>query len=392
MVGARGLKHDFLKSSYLVNLDSEEDWKITVGCAGGFNVDHTLELEVEDSIDVIKNSCAIHLSLSECQSGHSGCEIHIGRANPISCIGRILRRVETELAEVCCSDTAQPGGAEPSTEGRGKVRLAMVTGGAKRNVIPADASAVMVVDKVFGDKVMDMALDEFNKIMQEYELLEPTMKFEAIEVSAPQDPSTLLTPACSHKLISLILTAPHGVLRMSPVTPDIVETSINFYSIRIHAPSSPTSSASTPSSSSSTAAGGSTSHTNPVAVMGFFARSLCNSQLAYLQSTLEARCGLMGLTTTPPLNFYYGWAPDVTSDLFHATRQAFVEVQGKEPVVSSIHAGLECGIIMGVFPNLKSISIGPHITSPHTINESLHLTSVKPFYETTRRLLVNLAK
>jgi len=344
MVGARALKPEFLKIGYLVNLDSEEDWKITVGCAGGFNVDETLEVEVEKDMANITGCQAISIALSEFKSGHSGVDIHLGRANPISCLGRVLRRVETDGVSV---------------------RLSELSGGTKRNVIAADARAVIVVGKDDVEKAVEAASDEFNKIKEEYETIEPSMKFESENVALPTDPSFVLTQESSHKVISIVFTAPHGVLRMSPITPDIVETSTNFFSVRIDRPSSSV-------------------------VFGFFARSLSNTQMQMMMAQMSARCELLGLKSTPPQNFYYGWAPDVTSDLFQATKKAFVEAQGKEPEISSIHAGLECGILMGVYPHMKCVSIGPHITNPHTVRESLHLKTLKPFFETLKRLLEHI--
>ncbi|KAH7831119.1 putative Xaa-His dipeptidase [Monocercomonoides exilis] len=359
MVGARGIKPGFLKSNLLVNLDSEEDWRITVGCAGGFNVDHTLPIEVEKDVNSLEGCEAIHVSISDCMSGHSGCEIHLGRLNPIIALGRLLRRVEKNGVEL---------------------RLAMIAGGTKRNVIPADSKAIIIVKKEENEKVLDIMEVEWNAIREECEAIEPNVKMEAIVVSMPSDPSAVLTKESSHKLLSAVITSPHGVLRMSPVVPGLVESSINFFSVRLN-PESSTAASSEASSSSAASSS---------IVLSFFARSSSDSQLDLIWEQLLARCELLGMTSGPQQNFYHGWQPDTSTSLFKATDKAFREAHGKEPEIYAVHAGLECGILSGALEGLKCISLGPYVTSPHTTQESLHLKSIKPFYDTVKNLLKEL--
>ncbi|KAK2961703.1 aminoacyl-histidine dipeptidase [Blattamonas nauphoetae] len=338
MKGARALKAGFLKSEFLVNLDSEEDWRITVGCAGAFNVTHTGEAEKGQ---ISEGSEALKLSLSQFKSGHSGCDIHLGRANANSVLGRLLDSIVRAKIAFQLSD---------------------VNGGDKRNVIPSSATAVVVVKKEEAEKVKEVLEKEMSTIKSEYLQIDPSILLTVSPVSLP---SFVTTPSAAVTITQSALTAPHGVLRSSPIDPSLVETSVNFFHFAVREG---------PDGKITTE-------------YEFFARSLRDSQLELQISSLSSRAALLGLSTSDPLNFYNGWAPDLTTSLFKATKAAFEQAQKKEPEIYTVHAGLECGIMMGQFPNLKCVSLGPHVTSPHTIEESLHLKSVKPFFETVIGLL-----
>lgn len=407
MVGARKLRPDFIKSGYLINLDSEEDWRICVGCAGAFNLEHVLPLSV--LTETIKSEITtethsvLSFSISKCRSGHSGCDIHLNRINPISALGRIL-------------DTAlYPNNSSPSPSSASSPSLAVspayllnANGGSKRNVIPAGAEFVLLVGKTREEVVRQAVQREFDAVKQEYLLEEPNMVLSIQTQPFPENSaSTVVFDAVStERLVKAVLIAPHGVLRMSPAVAGLVESSVNFFNVHLSTPtlssrdtcltckqkeenqqqlssSSSTSADDAVTSSSSFAAPPYAAH------LGLFPRSSSNSQLAYIHTYLQAHASILGAVQTEKENFYYGWDPDTSPQnvLLQTAIKAFREAQQKEPEIYAVHAGLECGIIMGIYPKLKCISLGPYLTSPHTPEETLYLKSVIPFYNTLLKTL-----
>ena len=324
MTGAFGLKKGELDGDYLLNLDSETEGELYVGCAGGVDATMTIPYTLEKAP---KDYTAVRLTIGGLQGGHSGMDISTGRGNANKILFRTLRWV------------AECG-----------IRLYKVEGGSLRNAIPRDAEAILAFPKEHKDCI----LKEFDKVAgwvkKELSTTEPDffMSYEAIRM-----PQNVMTEADTQKLINLMMVAPNGVQRMSADMDNLVETSLNL----------------------------ARAYTNgkTFTLMALLrssvdtAKDALAERLVCLAEMAGGNCKLTGA--------YPGWKPNKQSGLLKTMQETYMKLYNKKPEVMAIHAGLECGLLGGKYPEMEMISFGPTLKSPHSPDERANIESVVKFYE-----------
>lgn len=325
MYGAFDLKGGWLQGKYLLNLDSETEGELYVGCAGG--VDTTAVFDYEP-VETEEGDIALRIAIKGCKGGHSGCDINLQRANAIKQLFRVLKEAVVSY----------------------EARLASVEGGSLRNAIPREASAVITIPQENYDDVTDMVARWEDQLLSEFEGIEPDMKLTVEEVECPKQE---MPEDVQDFLIHAITLCPHGVYRMIPEMPDIVETSNNLAMIE-------------------TKEGKVTAYC--------LTRSSVESRKEELQSVIESAFSLAGAKVTFS-GSYPGWKPNFKSPLLATMKSIYEQQFGNAPRVVIIHAGLECGIIGRNYPNMEMISFGPTIEHPHSPDERVNIATVQKFYQ-----------
>ena len=333
LTGAAGLGDDMLAGRQLLNLDSEEEGIITIGCAGGGDTHLQLPMAEERA-----EGSAVHIVIQGLKGGHSGVDIHLQRANAIKVLSRALYAAWLE---------------EP-------FRVADLSGGNAHNAIPREASATVVLK---GEKEVarfrGRLEEELDTIVHESSTVDPGMTFEVTEVSTPP---TVWDEVTTRRGLALLTTLPHGVVRMSPDIPGLVETSTNL----------------------AVAA-----RRNGDLDILLSSRSSVESALRALRQRIRSAGSLAGAEAEEE-DAYPGWEPDVGSRLLGVVKEVYAEHLG-EPEVGAIHAGLECGIIGEKYDGMDMVSFGPQIEFPHSPDERVKIDSVQSFYVVLRALLERLS-
>ena len=337
LTGASGLADGMLSGRRLINLDSEEERVLTIGCAGG--ADSHIHLATERSA-VADESSALGISLAGLKGGHSGVDIHLQRGNAIKLLSRALHAVALE---------------EP-------VRIVELSGGNAHNAIPREARAVIVLPAGEGipATVKQRLREELEAAAAELQAADPGMSFEVTEQEVP---SEALTEVSSHKLLSLVTALPHGVMAMSPHMPGLVETSTNLAVVREEAGR---------------------------AFILMSSRSSVMSALQALRHRIRSTADLAGADVEEK-DGYPAWQPDMQSPLLQVVRDVHERIAG-EAEIGAVHAGLECGIIGEKYPGMDMISFGPQIDFPHSPDERVKVPSVTEFYEVLNATLEELAR
>ncbi|MDD2645803.1 MAG: aminoacyl-histidine dipeptidase [Bacteroides sp.] len=325
MVGAFGLKEDTLQGEILLNLDSEDEGDLYIGCAGGTDVVATIAYKevAPDSEDV-----AYSITLRGLKGGHSGMEINTGRANANKLIVRFLRD-----AVLSC-----------------EARLADWEGGNMRNAIPREAHATLTIPKENVQELKNLALEYEATFNEEYGEIENKIVLTVEEQELPQ---AIIPQEIQDNFIQAVYACQNGVKRMIPAIPDIVETSSNLAIVTIG---------------------------KGKARIEIMARSSSDSMKEYLITSLGACFSMAGMKVEF-IGDYSGWQPHTDSPILQAMKKVYEEKFGETPNVQVIHAGLECGIIGAIYPHLDMISFGPTIRSPHSPDEKTYIPSVVKFYE-----------
>ena len=325
MTGAFGLKAGELHGDYLLNLDSETEGELYVGCAGGIDAALSIPYATEKAP---KGMVAYKLTIGGLKGGHSGMEINTGRANANKLLFRHLRWV------------AECG-----------IRLISIEGGNMRNAIPRDAEAVIAMPKEHEECI----LKEFEKVAgwvkKELANVEPDfcMKYEKVRMNP-----TVSEEEGTQKISNLMMVAPNGVIRMSKDMEGLVETSLNL-AIAKTTPSKKFVVYALLRSSVDTAK------------EALAERLVCLAELA------GGKCQLSGA--------YPGWKPNMESPLLKSMKATYKKLYKKEPAVMAIHAGLECGLLGGKYPDMDMISFGPTLNSPHSPDERANIPSCVKFYD-----------
>lgn len=333
MFGASGLTPDELKGEILLNLDSEEEGVLYIGCAGGIDINASLQyMEVESEEDDV----AVKISLKGLRGGHSGLEIDGGRANANKLMARFVREVILEL------------GAE----------LSSWQGGNMRNAIPRSCDVVLTLPKEGEEELRTMA-KKFEKLYNEefYPIEEGiTLSVESVEM-----PETVVPDEIQDNLINAILACFNGVFRFIPTVPDTVETSCNLSIIHIG---------------------------DGEATIQLLARSSSDSMKDFVATQVESCFAMAGMKVEFD-GAYSGWLLDVRSPLLNIMKQTYQTMYGKEPQVKVMHAGVECGIIGATYPKMDMVSFGPTLLSPHSPDERAYIPALPKFYDFVVTLLKN---
>ncbi|MGN0037293.1 MAG: aminoacyl-histidine dipeptidase [Bacteroidaceae bacterium] len=325
MYGAFGLKEGTLQGEILLNLDSEDEGELYIGCAGGMDVTASLQYkEVEPEADDV----AVKVTLKGLRGGHSGLEINQGRANANKLLVRFVREAVASY----------------------EARLASWEGGNMRNAIPREAHAVLTIPAENEEELRGLVQyceDLFN---DEYKGIETSISFTAERVDLPAGE---VPEEIQDNLIDAIFACQNGVMRNIPAIPDTVETSSNLAIITIG---------------------------EGKAEFKILARSSSDSMKECLTTSLESCFSMAGMKVEMS-GGYSGWQPNVESPILKAMKESYKAQFGTEPAVKVVHAGLECGIIGATLPHLDMISFGPTLRSPHSPAERVLIPTVKKFYD-----------
>jgi dipeptidase D len=328
MTGALELSADVLKGRQLLNLDTEEEGSLYVGCAGGKDSSLSLPLQTDDAP---AGSVGLRIELKGMKGGHSGVDVHLQRGNATKLLIRAL-------------------GAQYV---RTPFHMVDIEGGNKHNAIPREAFSTVVVPAADKDAFVAGLEGELRAIQDEFRPAEPGMTFDIADIDAP---GSVWDTATTKTVIRLITGLPHGVISMSYDIPDLVETSTNLATVK--------------------ADSGTLS-------IGMSSRSSVDSALLALVRRVRDIGELAGADVEEG-NGYPGWKPDMDSRLLGVMKEMHERVLGSEPEVKAVHAGLECGIIGEKIPGMDMISFGPQIEFPHSPDERVKIGTVDDFY----RLLV----
>ena len=336
MYGAFELAPDTLKGKYLLNLDSETEGEITIGCAGGLDVICTMEYQEMDINP--EGMVAYDIAIKGLLGGHSGLEINQGRANANKLMARVLfATVNTGLAHLCSWH-----------------------GGNMRNAIPRDGEAVVVVPQGKEAEFKEMIAKCAETFCREFGDIEK----EGIKLTATpcEMPTKAIPDEVQTNLINAVLAAQNGVMRNIPTIPEIVETSSNLAIINI---------------------------AEGKAEIDLLARSSQDSMKLYLCNGLKACFSMAGMNVAFQ-GGYSGWLPNTKSPLVAAMSDVYEKMYGKRPEILVCHAGLECGIIGPKYPEMDMASFGPTLLSPHTPSERCYIPSVGKFYDFVAEMLKNI--
>ena len=331
MYGAFDLKGGLLQGKYLLNLDSETEGELYVGCAGGVDTTATFDYQ---PVPVEEGDIALKISMKGCKGGHSGCDIHLQRANAIKLLFRFLKDAVANY----------------------EARLASVEGGSLRNAIPREAEAVVTIPAESKEEFLELVDDYEDLFLREFDGIEDSLHFEAEEVTCPQ---TEMPEDVQDFLIHAITLCPHGVYRMIPEMPDIVETSNNLAMIN--------------------------TESNKVSVF-CLTRSSVESRKEELKQIIHSAFALAGADVQFS-GAYPGWKPNFKSGLLATMKDVYKKEFGATPRVVTIHAGLECGIIGRNYPGMEMISFGPTIEHPHSPDERVNIATVQKLYHYTLAIL-----
>jgi dipeptidase D len=324
MTGAFGLKSGVLKGDILLNLDSEDEGELYVGCAGGTNANATFSYKEEPANQGV---AAFKLAITGLKGGHSGLEIILQRGNSNKLMNRFLQHSVVEHG----------------------LRLASVEGGNLRNAIPRESFAVVTVPPSKADEFVK-CVGEFEKLYRsELSAVEPDLKFTCTATSTP---ATVIDAASLDKVMKAINACPNGVMRMSDDMIGLVETSTNLASVK--------------------------SGNGKIDVQCLL-RSSVDSAQEDLGGMIKDVFELAGADVVLD-GTYPGWKPNMKSAILNTMQEVYKKIYGTVPEIKAIHAGLECGLLGGVYPNWDMISFGPTIRYPHSPDEKVHIESVGKFW------------
>lgn len=335
MYGALGLQPDLLQAEILLNTDSEQEGELYMSCAGG--IDLTASFRYKDEPYIPENEIALKIIVSGLKGGHSGVDIHLGRANANKLLFRFLKHAVQEY----------------------DARLAWVSGGNLRNAIPREAEAVVTIPAEYKSDFLDEVADFEALYIHEYGLIEDDLTLTAEEIGLPD---FLIPEPIQDDLINAVVGCRNGVARMIPGVPEVVETSSNLAIVR--------------------------SSEGSIEVL-ILIRSSSESMKQALVSSLESVFLLAGAKVETSGD-YPGWEPNLNSPVLKVAKDVHKKVLGFDPEVKIMHAGLECGIIGAAYPNLDMISFGPTIKFPHSPDERVNIASVEHFWNFLTNLIENI--
>jgi dipeptidase D len=324
MTGAFNLTSDFIKGKILLNLDSEEVDELTIGCAGGMNTTATFDYKKEP---VKGDVSAYKLSITGLKGGHSGVDIQLGRGNANKLLNRFMWNAERIF----------------------EMRLCSIDGGNIRNAIPRESFAIVTIPNKFKKDFIDSASSFLKIYRNELAGVEPDLNFSVESISLPE---FWIDKTTQKHLLDSLYALPNGVIRMISEMPDVVETSTNLAIVK--------------------------STETQIEVMCLL-RSSVDSAKKDLGNMMESIFEMAHATTIHD-GEYPGWKPNFDSPLLQIMKGTSKKLTGKDPIVKVIHAGLECGLIGDVYPNMDMISFGPTILHPHSPDEKVNIPSVASYW------------
>ena len=324
MVGAFGMEAGLLQGDILLNMDSEDEGELYVGCAGGLDADMTWKF---NSAPVPDDDIALEILVKGLKGGHSGLEIDCGRANANKLLFRFLKEAIMQY----------------------EARLASVEGGNMRNAIPREAKAVITIPADNKKEIEKLAEEYTETFNDEYKAIENGIFVEVRQVELPD---ALIPEEIQDDFVNAVTACPNGVFRMIPEIPDTVETSTNLSIV--------------------------VANSTDISVRCLL-RSSVDSKKEELASMIESVFALAGAKVEFS-GGYSGWNPNMDSPILKTMADVYQKEFGKPAVVRVVHAGLECGIIGATEPRLDMVSVGPTMRHPHTPDEKVNIASVERFW------------
>jgi dipeptidase D len=325
MTGVFGLEAGMLKGDILMNLDSEDEGELYVGCAGGINVSANRNYAEETSP---KGMASYKILVKGLKGGHSGVDIAMGRANSNKLMFRFLMQAEADFG----------------------IRVSEASGGDLRNAIPRESNSIVLVPEI--------KATEFEAFIKSYDIMykaefaetEPDLSFTCEKAAIPQK---VMNQADQFRIIRAVFICPNGVVRMSQAMKGLVETSNNLAIVKCKE--------------------GKFEAINLTRSSVDSAKVATAWKIAAVFHLINAEVKLEG--------GYPGWKPNVNSPILKTMSKVYNDMYGRIPEIKAIHAGLECGILGGVYPNLDMISFGPTIRYPHSPDEKVNIASVAKFWD-----------
>ncbi len=333
MTGAMELKGGLLDGKIMLNLDTEDDDELTIGCAGGIDITATGEYHE----DVITGFETIKISITGLNGGHSGMDIHKGLGNANKLMNRLLFQASAQF----------------------DIRIHSINGGSLRNAIPRESFAVILIHHDELPKLIDFMGDFSRMIKAEYQTIDPDL-----EISIAQDKPKLRVASKEfhHKLLRSIYACPNGIYRMSPDVDGLVQTSNNLAKVSVN---------------------------DGKYEMLCLTRSSVDSEKMDEAAAIQSVFELMGSTVELD-GSYPGWTPKPTSKIVALMSDLYKEMFNESAHVNACHAGLECGILGTNYPEMEMISFGPNIRGAHSPDEKCQISSVQKFWsfllETLKRI------
>ena len=327
MDGAFGLEEGFLEGKYMLNLDTEEDGELCIGCAGG--ADMNISFGFKEDPEIAPGDVAFKLSLTGLKGGHSGTQIDLGRANANKLMNRFLKEIVRNY----------------------EARLTSINGGSLRNAIPRESFAVVCIPEQLSDDLLDLVGEYEELFRKDFAGIEETISFKAEKTEMPK---TLIPEEVQDDLINAVEGCPNGVISMLAEFPDTVESSLNLAMVQ----------------------------SSPEKIeIKLLIRSSSESRKEWVCSQVESVFLLAGANVKIE-NGYPGWQPNANSPLLNTMERIYLEKYGERPHVNVIHAGLECGIIQSnVNKDLDIVSFGPTIRGAHSPDEYVEIAAVGKSYE-----------
>ncbi len=325
MTGAFALKPDVLKGDILLNLDSEDEGELYVGCAGGSDVIVNIPFSCEPTP---ANWAGVTIDVKGLKGGHSGMEIILQRANSTKVLARIIRNLIAEF----------------------DVKLSKFDAGNMRNAIPREGVAIIAACPECKDAVIARIEELGSQIAREFAAVEPDF---AVSASVCDTPTCVMDIKSMKSIVNSVYAVENGVVRMSEAMPNLVETSSNLGIVA--------------------------TKEGRVEIV-FLVRSSGKTQKRDIIDRVVATFELIDTAEIQVKDGYEGWQPNMASPILKSMQDIYHSLYGKVPEIRAIHAGLECGIIGATYPNLDMISFGPTIRFPHSPDEKVKIDTVEKFY------------
>jgi dipeptidase D len=337
LTGAFEMKPGFFNSKILINLDSEDEGELFIGCAGGVDTSITFAY---DTVNVPSNYKAYKLSVTGLKGGHSGDDIDKGLGNSVKIINRFLWRGTNKF----------------------DLRLTSIDAGNLRNAIPREAFALFVIHEDDEGGMLEMLNALIKEVYGELHFTEPNLK---ISIEATSLPEWVIDEPTQFDLLNSLYACPHGVIAMSRQIPGLVETSTNLASVKFI-------------------------QDNQILVTTS-QRSSVDSAKTDIAGMVESVFRMANANVVHS-GGYPGWTPNTDSKILNITKKSYKKLFGNEPVVRAIHAGLECGLFLEKYQYLDMISFGPTIKGAHSPDERLNIETTQKFWELLLEVLENIPK
>ncbi len=334
MTGAMNLDSNILTGEILLNLDTEEDDEIGIGCAGGLDVTATRAYLEEE---IPEKTMAFSISISGLIGGHSGMDIHKGLGNANKIMNRLLFDGFTNFG----------------------LRIAEINGGSLRNAIPRESIATVIVDSISEKPFLSETTELINQIKQEFSTIEPHL---SIKIEPIQLPKKVMDLRVQEGFLRAMYAALNGVYKMSPDVEGLVETSNNIAKVTLK---------------------------NGQILVGCLTRSSSESSKLDLANSIRSTFELAGFEVEFS-GAYPGWLPNMNSEILQIVSNNYRKLFKNEPKIMACHAGLECGILGQNYPKMDMISFGPNIKGAHSPDERAQISSTQKFWKLLQEVLKNI--